>query len=66
MASRETSKYISSKENYKQDEKTTLRMGENICKWMKDKELISPNIQIAYAAQYQNNENNTIKNKQKI
>ena len=26
-----------------------------------DKELISPNIQIAYAAQYQNNDNNTIK-----
>ena len=25
MASRETSKYLSSKENYKQDEKTTLR-----------------------------------------
>jgi len=59
-------KFLYSKGNRKQNEKTTLRMGENICKWMKDKELISPNIQIAYAAQYQNNENNTIKNKQKI
>jgi len=31
MASRETSKYLSNKENYKQDEKTTLRI-ENNCK----------------------------------
>ena len=30
-----------SKGNYKQDEKTTLRMGENICKQSTDKGLIS-------------------------
>ena len=28
----ETSKLLHSKGNYKQDKKTTLRMGENICK----------------------------------
>ena len=32
MESRESSKYLSSKENYKQDEKTTLRIGEKNCK----------------------------------
>ena len=32
---------LHSKGNYKQDEKTTLRMGENICKRIKDKGLIS-------------------------
>ena len=32
MGPNETSKLLHSKENHKQDEKTTLRMGENICK----------------------------------
>ena len=36
----ETSKLLHSKGNHKQDEKTTLRMGENICKRI-NKELIS-------------------------
>ena len=35
MASRETSKYLNTKENYKQDEKTNIRMGENNCKQCK-------------------------------
>ena len=32
MGSNETSKFLHSKGNHKQDEKTTLRMGENIHK----------------------------------
>ena len=32
MGPNETSKLLYSKGNHKQDEKTTLRMGENICK----------------------------------
>ena len=40
-------------ENYKQDEKTTLRMGENICKWNNWQEINLQNIQTAHAAQYQ-------------
>ena len=40
MGPNETSKLLQSKGNYKQDEKTTLRMGENICKWI-NKGLIS-------------------------
>ena len=32
MGPNETSKLLHSKGNHKQDEKTTLRMGENICK----------------------------------
>ena len=32
MGPNETSKLLQSKGNYKQDEKTTLRMGKNICK----------------------------------
>ena len=32
MGPNETSKLLHSQGNHKQDEKTTLRMGENICK----------------------------------
>ena len=41
MGPNETSKLLHSKGNYKQDEKTTLRMGENICKRIKGQRLIS-------------------------
>ena len=41
MGPNETQKLLHSKGNYKQDEKTTLRMGENIWKWSTDKGLIS-------------------------
>ena len=41
MGPNETSKLLHSKGNHKQDEKTTLRMGENICKQSTDKGLIS-------------------------
>ena len=45
-------KFLYSKGSHKQDEKTTLRMGENICKRSNDKELISKNIQTAHAILY--------------
>ena len=41
MGPNETSKLLHSKGNHKQDQKTTLRMGENICKWATDKCSIS-------------------------
>ena len=41
MWTNETSKLLHSKGNHKQDEKATLRMGENICKRITDKGLIS-------------------------
>ena len=41
MGPNETSKLLHSKGNHKQDEKTTLRMGENICKWINGQGLIS-------------------------
>ena len=44
-----------SKGNYKQDEKTTLRMGENICKRSNGQWINLQNIQTAHAALYQKN-----------
>ena len=41
MGPNETSKFLYSKGNHKQDEKTILRMGENICEWINGKGLIS-------------------------
>ena len=41
-----------SKGNHKQSEKTTYRMGENICKWYIWQRINLQNIQIAHAAQY--------------
>ena len=43
------------KGNHKQNEKTTLRMGENICKQSHRQGINLQNIQIAHAAQYQTN-----------
>ena len=40
-----------SKENHEQDKKTTLRMGENICKWNNSQKINLQNIQTAYGAQ---------------
>ena len=42
-----------SKVNYKQDEKTTLRMGGNNCKWNHQQRINLQNIQATYAAHYQ-------------
>ena len=53
MGPNETEKLLHSKGNHKQDEKTTLRMGENICKRSNGQRINLQNIQIAHAAQYQ-------------
>ena len=41
------------KRNHKQNENTTLRMGENICKWSNGQKINLQNIQTAHVAQYQ-------------
>ena len=41
-----------SKGNHKQDEKLTLRMGENICKWFDWQGFNFQNIKIAHKTQY--------------
>ena len=41
------------KERHKQNEKTSYRMGENICKWGDWQRINLQNIQIAHIAQYQ-------------
>ena len=46
-----------SKGNHKQNEKTTHRMGENICKQNDWQWINLQNIQTAHAAQYQNTNN---------
>ena len=51
MRPNETSKLLHSKGNYKQDEKTTLRMGENICKQINGQRINLQNILTAHAAQ---------------
>ena len=43
------------KGNYKQDKKTTLRMGENNCRWSNWQRINLQNIKAAHAAQYQKN-----------
>ena len=55
MGPNETSKLLHSKGNHKQDEKTALRMGENICKRINGQRINLQNIQAAHAAQYQKN-----------
>ena len=50
-----TSKLLHSKGNHKQDEKTTLRMGENIWKRNNGQSINLQNIQTVHGAQYQKN-----------
>ena len=45
-----------SKRTHKQNEKSTHKMGENICKWSNWQGIKLQNIQTAHAAQYQKNE----------
>ena len=59
MGPRYIEKHLNSKGNHKQDKKTTLRRGENICKWS-NWQRINQNIQTAHAAQYKQT-NNLIK-----
>ena len=63
MKPNETLKLLHSKGNHKQNEKTTHRIGENICKQSNWQGSNLQNMQTAYTAQYQ--KNNLIKNGQK-
>ena len=65
MGPNETSKLLHSKGNHKQDEKTTLRTGENICKRINRQRINLQNIQKAHAAQYQKKEKTQSKYGQK-
>ena len=47
--------------NHKQNEKTTHRMGENICKQSNLQGISCQNIQIAHGTQHQNKKHNPIK-----
>ena len=58
MGPNETSKLLHSKGNHKEDQKTTLRMGENICKWSYWQRINFQNLQAAHAAQYQKKQPN--------
>ena len=51
----QTYKLLHSKGNHKKGEKTTLRMGENICTGSNWQRVNLQNIQAAHAAQYQKN-----------
>ena len=55
MGPNETEKLLHSKGNHKQDQKTTLRMGENICKWSNRLRINLQNTQTAHGTQYQKN-----------
>ena len=63
MGSNQTYKLLYSKGNYKENERTTSRMGENICKWCIQQGLNFPNIQTAHAAQQQQQQKNNTVNK---
>ena len=52
--------FLHIKGNHKQDKKTTLRMGENICKQSDKQGINLQNIQAAHAAQYQKKPNKPI------
>ena len=48
MVTNQTYKVLSSKENHKQNKKTTYGMGENICKLYEQQKFSFPSIQIAH------------------
>ena len=52
-----------SRGNHKQDEKSALRMGENICKQSNWQGINLQNIQTAHAVQYQKKEKQTTHSK---
>ena len=62
MGPNETEKHLHSKGSHKEDEMTTLRMGENICKWSNRQRINLQNIQAAHAAQYQKKQRTQSKN----
>ena len=51
MGPNETSKLLQNKGNHKQDEKTILRIGENICKLINGQRINFQNIQTAHKTQ---------------
>ena len=55
MGPNQTYKLLHSKGNHKQNEKTTYRMGENICKRCDQRGLNFQNIQTAHTTQQQKN-----------
>ena len=55
MGPNQTYKLLHSKENHTQSEKTTYRIGENICKWCDQQGLNFQNIQIAHTTKQQKN-----------
>ena len=65
MGPNQTHKLVHSKRNHKQNEKTTLWMGENICKWCEWQGLDFQNIQIAHTTQKQNKQTTQSTNGQK-
>ena len=64
MGPNETQKLLHSKGNHKQNEKTTQRMGENMCKRSDQQGINLQNIQTAHAALHQNKQ--SYQNRQKI
>ena len=58
-------KFLHSKGNQKQNEKTTHRMGENICKQGNRQGISLQNLQTAHTTQHQKNKQPNQKNGQK-
>ena len=53
MGPNKTYRLLQSKGNHTQNEKTTYRMGENICKWCNQQGLNFQNIQTTHTTQRQ-------------
>ena len=56
MGLNQTYKLLHSKANHKQNEKTTYKLGENICKPCNRQGLNFPDIRTAHSTQYQKNQ----------
>ena len=61
MGLNEIQKLSHSQGNHKQNEKTTLRMGENVCKQSNPQRINLQNLQIAHETQHKENTNNPVK-----
>ena len=65
MGPNQTYMLLYSKGNHKQNEKTTYRMGENVCKQWNQQGINFQNIQTAHTTQYQKKQTTQSKNGQK-
>ena len=65
MGPNQTYKLLLNKGNHRQNEKTTYRMGENICKWCDQQEINFQHIQTAHRIQQQQQKTAQLKNGQK-